>query len=106
MDEPPVSAEAAVEASKLILLAPIEPASGGNGLAMRTELFRRAAASGLGVDVVVVPLAGRPPAPTTRPPGPVFLPPDPVQARKGARALLANARSEEHTSELQSHHDL
>jgi len=90
MDELPVTAEAAVAASKLILLAPIEPASGGNGLAMRTELFRRAAAAGLGVDVVVVPVAGRLPAPTTRPPGPVFLLPDPVEARKGARALLAD----------------
>lgn len=55
-------------AGRFVLLAPIEPAPGGNGLAMRAELFRRAAPAGLDVRTVVVPVAGRsrsvgPPAP-------------------------------------------
>jgi hypothetical protein len=44
---------------RLVLLAPIEPARTGNGLAMRTELFRRAALMDFDVQTVVVPVAGR-----------------------------------------------
>ncbi len=80
--------ETADTVERLILLAPIEPAPSGNGLAMRTELFRRSAPVGLQVETVVVPVAGRLPGPLSPPPGTVVVPPDPVQAREGVRALL------------------
>lgn len=44
---------------RLVLLAPIEPTTTGNGLAMRAELFRCAAAAEFDVETVVVPVAGR-----------------------------------------------
>ena len=43
------------------MLAPIEPASTGNGLAMRAQLFRSAAQQDFGVRTLVVPVAGRVP---------------------------------------------
>ena len=69
---------------RLVLLAPIEPASAGNGLAMRSELFRRAAAVDFEVEVVVVPVAGGACAPAT-----IAVPPDAARARAGVRSLLA-----------------
>jgi glycosyltransferase involved in cell wall biosynthesis len=48
-----------VDVDRLIVLAPIEPARTGNGLAMRAELFRRAAPPSVAVTTVVVPVAGR-----------------------------------------------
>lgn len=48
--------------SGLVILAPIAPASTGNGLAMRVDLFRRAAELELDVQTVVIPMAGRLPA--------------------------------------------
>lgn len=67
----------------MVLLAPIAPAAGGSGLAMRTELFRRAAELDHEVHVVVVPVAGgAPPAQGT------LVPCDPLQARAGMRSLL------------------
>ncbi|HLX31230.1 MAG TPA: glycosyltransferase family 4 protein [Gaiellaceae bacterium] len=57
---------------RLIVLAPIEPAPTGNGLAMRTDLFRRSAPAGTAVRTVVVPVAGR--------------------ARAGVAALLVDPR--------------
>lgn len=44
--------------SGLVVLAPIAPAPTGNGLAMRTDLFRRAASSEFDVRTIVVPVAG------------------------------------------------
>jgi glycosyltransferase involved in cell wall biosynthesis len=76
-----------VKADRLILLAPIEPARSGNGLAMRTELFRRAAPPGLDVLTVVVPVAGRLPAPRPAP-GVAVVPADPTGARTGVAGLI------------------
>lgn len=73
---------------RLILLAPIEPACGGNGLAMRTELFRRSAPSRLDVLTVVVPVAGRGRSDANPPAGVVVVPPDPVVARAGVTKLV------------------
>ena len=50
---------AATNPRRLILLAPIEPAPTGNGLAMRAELFRTSAPPHLAVETVVIPVAGR-----------------------------------------------
>ena len=74
---------------RLILLAPIEPARGGNGLAMRTELFRRSAPSGLDVLTVVVPVAGWARPDANPPTGVVVVPPDPAAARAGVTKLVA-----------------
>ncbi len=49
----------AANPQRLILLAPIEPAPTGNGLAMRAELFRTSAPPHLEVETVVIPVAGR-----------------------------------------------
>ncbi len=76
-----------MKAERLILLAPIEPARSGNGLAMRTELFRRAAPPGLDVLTVVVPVAGR--LPEARPSSRVtVVPADPTGARTGVAGLV------------------
>jgi glycosyltransferase involved in cell wall biosynthesis len=69
---------------RLILLAPIGPAPGGNGLAMRCELFRRAAARDFEVQTVVVPVAG--PAGAS---GAVEVANDGERSREGLRSLLA-----------------
>lgn len=74
---------------RLILLAPIEPARSGNGLAMRTELFRRSAPSGLDVLTVVVPVAGWARPDPNPPTGVVVVPPDPAAARAGVTKLVA-----------------
>ena len=78
--------------SRLILLAPIQPARTGNGLAMRAELFRRAAARDFHVRTVVVPVAGWTRRGSEASDGDVVLAPDAVRARKGVRALLADPR--------------
>ena len=49
------------------VLAPIEPAPAGNGLAMRTAQFVDAAQGAFEVVVAVVPAAGRAPGPDPRP---------------------------------------
>jgi glycosyltransferase involved in cell wall biosynthesis len=82
--------EAEGHAERLILLAPIEPALTGNGLAMRTELFRRAATATFEVQVIVVPVAGRLPPGTVPAPGVRRVSPDPGRARIGARGLVAD----------------
>jgi tetratricopeptide (TPR) repeat protein len=68
---------------RVILLTPIQPAASGNGLAMRTELFRLAAAHDVAVETVVVPVAGGTGA------GAITVEPDPAVARAGLRSLLA-----------------
>ncbi len=50
-----------------VVLAPIEPAPAGNGLAMRTAQFVDAAREAFEVVVAVVPVAGRPPGSDPRP---------------------------------------
>jgi glycosyltransferase involved in cell wall biosynthesis len=75
---------------RLILLSPIEPAAGGNGLAMRTELFRRGAESGFEVESVVVPVAGSLSFGARR--GTRVVPLDQARARAGIPALIANPR--------------
>jgi glycosyltransferase involved in cell wall biosynthesis len=75
---------------RLILLAPIRPAAGGNGLAMRCELFRRAAATRFEVCTVVVPVAGSLPAGACLAPADVTVAMDPDRARVGLSTLLAN----------------
>jgi glycosyltransferase involved in cell wall biosynthesis len=77
-----------VNPERLILLAPIEPAPSGNGLAMRTEVFRRSAAAGADVRTVVVPVAGCGSPDATRLTGVVVVPPDPVAARAGVTRLV------------------
>jgi polysaccharide biosynthesis protein PslH len=79
---------AAGDAHRLVVLTPIEPALTGNGLAMRTELFRRSAPLNLAVESVVVPVAGRAPGPASAVAATVA--PDAVQARAGAVALASN----------------
>jgi glycosyltransferase involved in cell wall biosynthesis len=71
------------EIPRLILLTPIQPAPSGNGLAMRAELFRLAAAHDLVVETVVVPVAGG----GSRA-GAITVEPDPDLARAGLRSLL------------------
>jgi glycosyltransferase involved in cell wall biosynthesis len=66
---------------RLILLAPIAPAPTGNGLAMRAELFRRAAADELDVQTVVVPVAG----------GASEVVLDAERARAGVRSLVSQS---------------
>ena len=73
----------------LILLAPIQPAPSGNGLAMRCELFRRAALRDFVVETVVVPVAGVAPlARRTGVAGALEVAPDGARARAGVRSLL------------------
>lgn len=73
-----------------MLLTPIEPAPTGNGLAMRCELFRRAAARDREVVPLVVPVAGRLPDGVPRAPGAVSVGLDAAAARSGVAALLAD----------------
>jgi glycosyltransferase involved in cell wall biosynthesis len=71
------------ERPRVILLTPIQPAPSGNGLAMRAELFRLAAAHDGAVETVVVPVAGGARS------GAITVEPDPALARAGLRSLLA-----------------
>lgn len=72
-------------------MAPIEPSPTGNGLAMRTQLFRRAASCDFDVQTVVVPVAGRLPAAARSSDGAATLvPADRAGARAGASALVAD----------------
>ena len=75
---------------RLILLAPIEPAPTGNGLAMRAELFRVAAGHDFEVETVVVPVAGRQPGGVARSPKVTVVPPDSGWARAGASRLVGD----------------
>jgi glycosyltransferase involved in cell wall biosynthesis len=75
---------------RLLLLAPIEPAPTGNGLAMRAELFRAAANSDFAVQTVVVPVAGQLPEGASGAPGAVIAPADPVRARAAATTLIGD----------------
>jgi glycosyltransferase involved in cell wall biosynthesis len=70
----------------IVLLAPLPPAPTGNGLAMRTDLFRRAAAD---VRTVVVPVAGQLPDGVPTAPH-VTVAPSPGAGRAAAVALLAD----------------
>jgi polysaccharide biosynthesis protein PslH len=73
---------------RLIVLAPIEPARGGNGLAMRTELFGRSAPPAVEVLTAVVPVAGRSPESPRRSSDVALVSVDPTLARAGVRSLL------------------
>ena len=74
------------------MLAPIAPASAGNGLAMRCELFRRSAARDFELQIVVVPVAGQLPDGVS-PSQPVeFAIPDETQAKAGILELLTDSR--------------
>lgn len=75
---------------RLILLAPIEPAATGNGLAMRAELFRMAAERDFIVQTVVVPVAGHLPRGADRAPGAVIVPAHRDRARSVAMALVGD----------------
>jgi glycosyltransferase involved in cell wall biosynthesis len=86
------------EIPRLILLTPIEPAPSGNGLAMRAELFRLAAAHDLAVETVVVPVAGGAGAGA----GAITVEPDPALARAGLRSLLAEPAWREHLASAQA----
>ncbi len=81
---------------RLILLSPIEPAPGGNGLAMRTELFRRGAEGGFEVESVVVPVAGS--VSSGFQGGSRVVPLDPARVRAGIPDLIANPRWRERLS--------
>ena len=78
------------DVSRLIVLAPIAPARAGNGLAMRTELFRRSAQPGVEVLTVVVPVAGRLPRGLPRSSDVTQVALDPPLARAGVRSLLGD----------------
>ena len=80
--------EAVVAAQRLILLAPIEPSPIGNGLAMRVEVFRRAAACDYDVQTVVVPVAGQLHAGGGS--STAVVAPDRAGARAGATALVGD----------------
>lgn len=45
----------------IIVVAPIEPSSTGNGLAMRVEMLVESAGLDHGVELVIIPVVGRPP---------------------------------------------
>jgi len=77
-------------AARLVLLAPIEPASTGNGLAMRSELFRSCPPEGMSVETVVVPVAGRLPAQAARAAAATIVVPRGAQAAEGVRALAGD----------------
>jgi glycosyltransferase involved in cell wall biosynthesis/tetratricopeptide (TPR) repeat protein len=81
---------------RVILLTPIQPAASGNGLAMRTELFRLAAAHDVAVETVVVPVAGGTGA------GAITVEPDPAVARAGLRSLLAEPAWRERLASAQA----
>lgn len=72
----------------LVVLAPIAPAPTGNGLAMRTDLFRRAASPEFDVQTVVVPVAGRLPADVPASPH-VTIGPN-AETKAGAMRLVAD----------------
>ena len=83
--------EAPELARRLLVLAPIEPARNGNGLAMRTGLFCSAAAAhGLDVQVVVVPVAGQLPPEVVRERAATVVAPGGEEARSGAIELVAD----------------
>jgi glycosyltransferase involved in cell wall biosynthesis len=75
---------------RLILLTPIAPAPTANGLAMRSELFRRSAAYDFDVRTIVVPVAGELARGVPLAPGAFVVHPDPSSARSGVIALLAD----------------
>lgn len=75
----------------LVLLAPIAPARGGNGLAMRVDMTARAAAADFEVHVVVVPVAGEGPGTGGVPSATVPLP-DASRVRRDGPLILAEAR--------------
>jgi len=80
--------EAGRIARRLVVLTPIEPAPTGNGLAMRAELFRRAAPLHADVQTLVVPVAARIPPRSGN--DLVVVLPDPAAARRGAVALAGD----------------
>jgi glycosyltransferase involved in cell wall biosynthesis len=75
-------------ARRLIVLAPIEPARTGNGLAMRASLFCRSASSDVELLTIVVPVAGSLNPGQRRSPGVVEVPADHGLARAGVTALI------------------
>lgn len=79
---------------RLLLLAPIEPRTTGNGLAMRTAAFATAAQRRFDVAVVVVPVVGAPPGRAGRAEVPVAtVAPRPARELVGElSALLASPR--------------
>ncbi len=83
--------EAPDAVGQFIVLAPIAPAPAGNGLAMRTELFRRSAPPPLRALTTVVPVAGKLPETLRRSSDVVNLALDPAVARKGVKSLLGDA---------------
>jgi glycosyltransferase involved in cell wall biosynthesis len=85
------------EIPRLILLTPIQPAPSGNGLAMRAELFRLAAAHDLAVETVVVPVAGGGAGA-----GAITVEPDPALARAGLHSLLAEPAWRERLASAQA----
>lgn len=90
------------DAGRLIVLAPIAPARAGNGLAMRTELFRRSAPPGVEVLTVVVPVAGRSPGRPRRSSEVMHIALDPGLARAGVRSLLGDGVWRERLSRVGS----
>lgn len=76
---------------RLVVLAPIEPARTGNGLAMRTALFCRSAPRGLDVVIAVLPVAGRVDADAGGWPGVTVVSAGPSDARAGVKALFGEA---------------
>lgn len=75
----------------MIVLAPIEPADTGNGLAMRTSLFCRGCPTGAELRVVVVPVAGEIHAAARAEKQSVaVVKPDAELARAGIRSLLTD----------------
>jgi glycosyltransferase involved in cell wall biosynthesis len=82
--------EASLSMEHLILLTPLPAARTGNGLAMRSELFRQAAAADFDVRTVVVPVAGRLPEQIPLPPRTTVVPLDTARARTGIAALVAD----------------
>jgi glycosyltransferase involved in cell wall biosynthesis len=85
---------------RLIVLAPIAPARTGNGLAMRTELFRASGPPGVDVLTAVVPVAGRSPAAPPESSDVVDLALDPALARTGVRSLLGDVAWRERLSRV------
>lgn len=85
------------EKPRLILLTPIQPASSGNGLAMRAELFRLAAAHDVAVETVVVPVAGGGTGA-----GAITVEPAPALARAGLRSLLGEPAWRERLASAQA----
>jgi polysaccharide biosynthesis protein PslH len=75
---------------RLILLAPIAPATTGNGLAMRCDVFRRAASHDFEVRTLVVPVAGRVPEVAASAEDVTVVEADPARDRVEAKALVAD----------------